>query len=380
MEATKTLTVRLSGNEYDILIGDGLLKSLGDLLKSRCAKAIGGSVSVVTDENVWALYREPFSLSLTEAGIAFHVTVLPAGEGSKSPHGLSLLYDAFARQGMTRSQLVVVFGGGVPGDLGGFAAATWMRGVGFVQVPTTLIAQVDSSVGGKTAIDLPQGKNLVGAFHQPKLVVIDPLTLQTLPEREEKSGAAEVIKYGAIRSLSLFESLGVGGKPGDPDVIHECCRVKSEIVERDERDFGERMLLNFGHTFGHAIEKETGFERYRHGEAVAFGMTLAAAIGEKMGLTEPGSVNALRRVLNLHGLDADLNIQAQGDGARSARSDFTGLPETPGSGDPLALLPALAADKKSLGSGIQMVFLRRIGEAFVRHTTLPELEAALKAL
>jgi 3-dehydroquinate synthase len=356
VKAMKTLTVALSGNEYDILIGNGLLENAGTLLKTRCS--VKAPVAIVTDENVWALYREPFSHSLAEAGVAFQVTVLPAGEESKSLHGLSFLYDAFAGQGLTRSQLVIAFGGGVVGDLGGFAAATWMRGVGFVQIPTTLLAQVDSSVGGKTAINLPQGKNLVGAFYQPKLVVIDPLTLRTLPEREVKSGLAEAVKYGAIRSLPLFESLAAEERPEDPlsvNVIHECCRIKSEIVARDERDFGERMLLNFGHTFGHAIEKETAFLRYRHGEAVAFGMTLAAAVGERMGLTEPGAANILRRALNARGLDADY------------------------SGNATALLSSLATDKKSLGDGVQMVFLRRVGEAFVRRATPSELEAALTA-
>jgi 3-dehydroquinate synthase len=359
LKTLKTLTVKVPGSEYDILIGNGLLQNTGTLLKTRCS--VNAPVAVVTDENVWALYREPFSLSLAEAGVAFRATVLPAGEESKSLQGLSFLYDAFADQGLTRSQLVVAFGGGVVGDLAGFAAATWMRGVPFFQIPTTLLAQVDSSVGGKTAVNLPQGKNLVGAFYQPKLVVIDPLTLRTLSEREVKSGFAEVVKYGAIRSLPLFESLAGEDDFVDlPDVIHECCRIKSEIVARDERDLGERMLLNFGHTFGHAIEKETAFLRYRHGEAVAFGMTLAVTAGERMGLTEPGAADALRRVLNARGLDTEYFDYACG------------------CGDPITLLPALAADKKSLGDGIQMVFLRRMGEAFVRRTTLSELEAALR--
>ena len=214
---------------------------------------------------------------------------------------------------------------------------------------------MDSSVGGKTAVDLPQGKNLVGAFYQPKLVLIDPLTLRTLPNREIQSGMAEVIKYGAIRSASLFEALA--DPAFDPsDVIYECCRIKSEIVARDERDFGERMLLNFGHTLGHAIEKQSGFEGYRHGEGVAFGMVLAASMGEKMGLTEPGTADALRRLLRRRGL------------------------ETEYPGDLKELLPTLSMDKKSVDSGVKLILLRRIGEAFPRWTPLSEIGAVLASM
>jgi 3-dehydroquinate synthase len=229
-----------------------------------------------------------------------------------------------------------------------------MRGVSYIQVPTTLLAQVDSSVGGKTAVNLPQGKNLVGAFYQPKLVVIDPLTLRTLPEREFGSGMAEVIKYGAIRSERLFGELTEKIRPDRiPDVIRECCRIKSEIVERDERDFGERMLLNFGHTFGHAIEKASGFGRYRHGEAVAFGMVMASDLGERAGLTAPGVGGAIRKVLAANGMDADYP------------------------GDLAELQPFITADKKSLGDGVQMVMLRRVGEAFVHRFAFSEINAFL---
>jgi 3-dehydroquinate synthase len=268
MDRVKTLTVGLSGNSYDILIGDGLLDNLGEMLKPLCAPVgpaaaepvtTTGPIAVVTDENVWELHGSRFASSLSGAGVDFEPIVLPSGERNKSLLGLSSLYEAFARLPLARDGLVVAFGGGVTGDLCGFAAATWMRGVRFVQVPTTLLAQVDSSVGGKTAINLPQGKNLVGAFYQPKLVVIDPQTLDTLPDREMRSGMAEVIKYGAIRSSSLFETLAKKIGPEDlSDVIYECCSIKSEIVARDERDFGERMLLSFGHTLGHAIEKQSG--------------------------------------------------------------------------------------------------------------------------
>jgi 3-dehydroquinate synthase len=358
MKTKKTLTVGLAENAYDILIGDGLLDEFGGLLKPLCslsADALVASVAVVTDENVWREHGRRFASSLEVSGVAFKVTVLTPGERNKSMEGLAGLYDAFARQKLARNGLVVAFGGGVIGDLCGFAAATWMRGVRFVQAPTTLLAQVDSSVGGKTAVNLPQGKNMVGAFYQPELVVIDPLTLRTLPEREVKSGMAEVVKYGAIRSDALFRLLGTHVPPdGLSGIIYECCRIKSEIVARDERDFGERMLLNFGHTLGHAIEKIAGFERYRHGEAVAFGMVLAAAIGERMGLTEPGAADELERLLALYGI------------------------ETRYTGDPAELTPILSTDKKSLGDVAQMVLLRRIGDAFVHRVDLAEISNALK--
>jgi 3-dehydroquinate synthase len=348
----KKLTVGLAENSYDILIGDGLIGGLGALLKPLCA--CEGPVAAVTDENVWRAWGERFASSLAGAGIKFRLTELPPGEGNKSIAGLEKLYGAFAAMKLARNGLVVAFGGGVIGDLCGFAAATWMRGVRFVQVPTTLLAQVDSSVGGKTAINLPQGKNLVGAFYQPELVVIDPLSLRTLPEREVRSGMAEVIKYGAIRSARLFGDLSENSRPDLPEVIGECCRLKSEIVERDEFDFGERMLLNFGHTFGHAIESKSGFDRYRHGEAVAFGMTIASDIAERLKLAEPGTAGALRRALSVHGL------------------------ETEYPGDAAELLPALASDKKSLGQGVQMILPRRVGEAFARRMSFSEIEAALR--
>jgi 3-dehydroquinate synthase len=352
MKAVKTLFVGLAERGYDILIGDGLLDDLGGLLKPLCA---GAPVAVVTDENVWRLLGERAESSLSAAGLPFQTVIIPAGEASKSMRGLSVLYDAFAGMKLARNGLVAALGGGVVGDLCGFAAATWMRGVRFVQVPTTLLAQVDSSVGGKTAINLPQGKNMAGVFYQPVLVAIDPSTQRTLPEREVRSGMAEVVKYGAIRSNTLFGLLsGQGAESALPEIIYECCRLKSEIVARDEHDFGERMLLNFGHTFGHAIEKVSGFDRYRHGEAVALGMTLAALAGEEMGLTAPGTAEALERALTRHGLDTKYR------------------------GDAAALLPALAADKKSLGGEIQMVLLRHIGEAFAHRVGFSEVGRVLK--
>jgi len=334
----KPLTVGLSENKYDILIGKGLLRDLGGLLKPYVGadhKAV-----VVTDENVWGYYREPFTYAVREAGILCQEVVLPPGEQNKSIRGLESLYKVFAGANLQRNGLAVALGGGVIGDLCGFAAATYMRGIRYVQVPTSLLAQVDSSVGGKTAINMDQGKNLIGAFYQPKRVVIDLETLSTLPEREWRCGMAEVIKYGAIRSPDLFAKLYKKDQTDDlPDIIRECCEIKSKIVERDERDWGERILLNFGHTFGHAIEKMYNYERYAHGEAVAMGMVIAASIGEEMGVTAPGTTAQLVGLLERHGLNT-----------------LWPCPLT-------ELLGFLKADKKSDGDNIKMVFLKKIGEA-----------------
>jgi 3-dehydroquinate synthase len=347
--------VELPGGAYEIRIGDGLLAELGAMLLPFHGEET--PVVVVTDENVWSHYRAPLAASLAAAGIAFVPAVCPPGETNKSMDGLERLYDVFAKAGLPRGGLVVAFGGGVVGDLAGFAAATWMRGVQLVQVPTTLLAQVDSSVGGKTAVNHAHGKNLIGAFYQPKLVVVDPETLRTLPAREVRGGMAEVIKYGAIRSKSLFDTLDGDMKPAAlAEIIEACCRIKSEIVVRDERDFGERMLLNFGHTFGHAIERRHGFGHYTHGEAVAFGMVVAARLGERLALTQPGAADALRRLLARHRLAPD-------------------YPEPP-----VVLAPAMASDKKSGGRGVRLVLLRRIGEAFTQEMRFDDIEAALALL
>jgi 3-dehydroquinate synthase len=354
--AVSVIPVAIAGKEYDILIGSGLLDAAGKLISPFCVSS--GPVAIVTDENVWRLWGKRLASSLSCAGISFAPVIFPAGEASKTLDGLSSLYDGFARMALGRDGLVVAFGGGVAGDMAGFAAATWMRGVRYVQIPTTLLAQIDSSVGGKTAVNLPHGKNLAGAFHQPKLVLIDPATLETLPEREIKCGMAEAIKYGAIRSAALFKGLAeksAGRMEGMGEIIGECCRIKGEITARDEFDSGERMLLNFGHTFGHAIEKMTGFGRHSHGEAVAFGMAIAADLGERAGFTQPGTGGEIRGALAALGLAADCPI------------------------DPAELLPLISFDKKGVAGGVRMIFLRRIGEAFINKMSFTEIEALLEA-
>jgi len=348
-------TVGLPQEKYDILIEDGLLGRAAQALEPYAGGH--GPVAIVTDEHVYGLYGRDMEAALREAGVDARAVVIPPGEQSKSIDGLVRLYDAFADMKLKRSNLAVALGGGVVGDLCGFAAATYMRGIPYIQIPTTLLAQVDSSVGGKTAIDLAQGKNMAGAFYQPRLVLIDPLALKTLPERELGCGMAEVVKYGAIRSRSLFEDLRK--RPDEEElikIIGACCRIKGDIVERDERDTGERMLLNFGHTFGHAIEKACDYRTYNHGEAVAIGMVLAAEIGERMKLTEPGTTEELKGMLALHGLAAVCPCP------------------------PSELLPLLEADKKGETGGVRMVILRKIGEAYIHPMSFAELEFAVKRM
>ncbi|MDR1920200.1 MAG: 3-dehydroquinate synthase [Candidatus Adiutrix sp.] len=344
----KIVNVGLPGNNYDIMIDEGLLARSGELIAPLVPPR--SIVAAAADENVWRLHGESFSASLHKAGLKHRVVIIPPGEGSKSLEGLAALYEAFADMPLRRDGLVVVFGGGVAGDLGGFAAATWMRGVRFVQVPTTLLAQVDSSVGGKTAVNLPQGKNLVGAFHQPALALIDPLLLRTLPARELRSGLAEVVKYGAIRSPRLLADLTGGGELDYAAIIAECCGIKAGIVARDERDGGERMLLNFGHTFGHALERRGGLN---HGEAVAVGMVIAAFMGEAMGLARPGTAASLRSALTDLGLNCVCPCP------------------------PAELLPALAVDKKSEADGLRMAFLREPGQACLKALSFSEIKEIL---
>lgn len=282
----RKLKVGLGKNSYDILIGRGALDEItGVVADFPC-----GSLAVVTDENVWGLYGERMEKLLEKTKLPRQIISLKPGEEAKSFENLKAIHGALARAQFGRNDLLIAFGGGVVGDVCGFAAATYMRGVSYVQIPTTLLAQVDSSVGGKTAINIPEGKNLVGAFHQPARVIIDTALLKTLPEREWGGGWAEIIKYGAILSSDLFNRLESPEKSaGDiEEIIFECCDIKRGVVEADELDRGLRMLLNFGHTFGHAIEALGGFKKYIHGEGVAIGMGMAAKAGETAGFTEAG--------------------------------------------------------------------------------------------
>jgi 3-dehydroquinate synthase len=346
-----SLTVRIPGggrpSRYPIVIGSGLLRRLPRIL-SKLGRP--SRLHLISDERVWKSWGRRLSVTLNGGGVPWSRTVVPPGERSKSVGGIDRVWRDLVRSGCDRRSWVVAFGGGVVGDLAGFAASSVLRGLPFVQVPTTLLAMVDASVGGKTGINLPEGKNLVGAFHQPLAVVIDLDLLRTLPAREARAGWAEVIKTAAIRDAGLFrflrsrrESLLSGEAAGLRRVVRACCRIKARVVEEDEREGGVRMLLNFGHTLGHAIEAASGYQGLLHGEAVAIGMTFAARLGEAMGASEPGTAARLESLLQAFG-----------------------LPTVPGRVRLPVLLRALERDKKRGARGLRWVVLERIGRAVVR--------------
>lgn len=340
-----TIHVALGARSYDIHVGAGLIADLHDLVPWP---AHARNAVVVTNGVVWEHYGEAVSTAVEAAGLALAVIRVPDGEQAKSTDTLAALWSRFAGIPLLRDDVVIALGGGVVGDLAGFAAATWNRGVALVQVPTTLLAQVDSAIGGKTGINLAQGKNLVGSFHQPLAVISDVATLATLPDRERRAGLGEVAKYGFIADpvvLELLEERPGSATAGEPDVLREIVRrgstVKAEIVSDDERESGRRALLNYGHTVGHAIEALTGYGTYRHGEAVGLGMVFAARLGERLDIAEKGLAD--RTVAVLDGL---------------------GLPTRGLRLDPGAVWDVMARDKKAR-DGVRFIISRRPGEAEV---------------
>jgi len=345
------IRVSLPGRSYEIKIGGGLLSQTGP----EAARVLRGrKIAVVTDSNVAPLLGGTVLESLRGAGFDAALLTVPAGEKSKSPAMLARLWEQMASFGLTRADAVAALGGGVVGDLAGFAAATLLRGVDLIQLPTTLLAQVDSSIGGKVAVDLDAGKNLAGCFYQPKLVLMDTGALASLPDRTFSDGMAEVVKYGCIFDEPFFRRLlACGSRAGVMAEIESvdavCCDWKRKTVERDERDTGERMLLNFGHTFGHVYEKYYRYETYTHGEAVAAGMISAARLGERLGVTEPGTAARIGEILRVFGLPTEIDAPRE------------------------ALEETMRIDKKTLGGEIRFIFLRRIGEAEAVSIPLAEL-------
>lgn len=335
---------------YEILMERGCLAAIG-----ACAAKLfrpGSRAMIFSDSNIFPLYGKAVEHSLTEAGFScFHYS-FPAGEASKQLSTIADFYAALAENGFTRSDFVVALGGGVTGDMAGFAAATFLRGIRFIQVPTSLLSQVDSSVGGKTGVDLPQGKNLVGAFHQPALVLIDPDTLSTLPPHFFADGMGEAIKYGCIRNRSLFDLIADSDVRSRPEnMIFQCIDIKRQVVEHDEFDNGERMLLNFGHTFGHALETLHGFQGLSHGEAVGIGMVMMARLGEKAGVTAPGTAEQITRVLEKYHLPVADSCPME------------------------KIFAVTALDKKSAGSSIRVILLNEIGDSFTKTFSRPEFAA-----
>ncbi len=286
---SQKITVNLENNSYDIHVGMGLLDKAGELIAPVLSRA---RTVIITDTNVAHHLLPRLEKSLSQAGITFDTIILPAGEATKSFEQIEYLLDQLLSLKLERKDKIIAFGGGVIGDLAGFAASIYLRGIGFIQIPTTLLAQVDSSVGGKTGINSPRGKNLIGSFHQPDLVLTDVSTLDSLDTRQLRAGYAEVVKYALIGDRVFFNWLEENGQKiiaGDPETrtqaILTCCRAKAAIVAEDEKEAGKRALLNLGHTFGHALEAEAGYsDHLYHGEAVAIGLCLAFDLSAKMGL------------------------------------------------------------------------------------------------
>ena len=349
---SRTVRVGLGERAYDVVVGGGLLDKAGVLLAPLLKQ---GRTAIVSDATVWKLHGERLTKALAAAGISSQAIVVPPGEPSKSWDGLAEVSDRLLELELDRGDLIVAFGGGVVGDLAGFAAAIYKRGIDFVQIPTTLLAQVDSSVGGKTAIDTPRGKNLIGAFHQPKLVLADLDLLATLPEREMRAGYAEVIKYGLLGDFAFFEWLETNGPAvlaGDPDAlayaVARSVEMKAEIVEADEKEAGRRALLNLGHTFGHALEAETGYgEALLHGEAVAAGSAIAFRFSAAQGLCSTQDAQRAESAIAAAGLPT--------------RLDQVGS----GAFDAVKLVRHMGQDKKAEGGRLTFILARALGDAFV---------------
>jgi 3-dehydroquinate synthase len=358
----RIVPVALGPRSYSIKVGRGLLDQLGP----DCAQLdLGRRCAIVSDDHVAPLLADRARKSLHTAGFDAILITLPAGETAKRLAHVAACYGQFASHRLERRSFVVALGGGVVGDLAGFAAATYLRGIGFVQVPTTLLAQVDSSVGGKVGVNLPAGKNLVGAFHQPRLVLCDLDTLATLPPRELRAGLAEVIKYGIIYDAALFRRL-----ERDLDrllqldpavlaaVVARCCQIKAEVVGQDETESGLRAILNFGHTIGHALEAISSYGRYLHGEAIAIGQVAAAALSAQLTGLRTTDVERIRRLFDRAGLPTSVHL---------SRTQLQ------------RLLDAMRLDKKVAGGEVRFVLARRLGQVLYGQPVDPNLIPAVLA-
>jgi 3-dehydroquinate synthase len=348
------LTVDLGPNSYPIHIENGILAKTGELVSEVFS---GKKIMIVSDDNVFPLYGEIITKALSDSGFECHSFVLPYGEPTKSFQSLPKIYEALINAKLTRSDLLIALGGGVIGDLAGFAASSYLRGIKFVQIPTSLLAQVDSSVGGKVAVDLPQGKNLVGAFYHPKAVIIDPDVLNTLPDHFISDGMGEVIKYGCIKDKELFELLCRHTsfddlKPKLTQIIARCVDIKRIVVEADQFDLGERILLNFGHTLAHTIEQHFNYERESHGEAVGIGMYQITKIAEEKGLTTSECAEQIKKALEIYKLPDNSNLPID------------------------VLTDAISLDKKNLNNHLNVVLLHNIGDSYVYPTDVSFFDGA----
>lgn len=338
----KRVKIDLAERGYDILIGRHLLERTGELLKERVKT---GRAIIITHPNINRLYGERVSAGLRQHGFQVECVEVPEGEGSKTLDEAGRLFDRLVEFNCDRQSVLVALGGGVIGDLTGFVAATFMRGVPFIQIPTTLLAQVDSSVGGKTAVNHPRGKNLIGAFYQPRLVIIDVDTLQSLPRDEFRAGMAEVIKYGVIADRDLFEFIDGHAQAIQgldvaalEHIIETSCAIKARVVEKDERESKHRMILNFGHTIGHALEALTGYSGLKHGEAVAIGMVCAARLSKETGRCSDDVSRRIRALVEKVGLPSHLPNLRTG-----------------------AIIEAMYLDKKAENKNIRFILVKDIG-------------------
>lgn len=353
--------VKTEGKTYEIVIESGLFNKLPGILKDRFN---GKKIAIVSDSNVFPLYGEPLAVKLKELGLETSTIIFKAGEEQKNLHTLTQIYSELADNSFTRSDLVIALGGGVTGDMAGLAAATFLRGMGFVQIPTTLLSMVDSSIGGKVAVDLPQGKNLVGAFYQPDAVYTDPMLLESLSDRQFSDGMAELLKHGFIGDEELYERLsGYSEYPrrnltGKLDeIISRSCQIKRDVVQQDERDNGIRQLLNFGHTIGHAIERVQNYSGYSHGEAISIGMVAITKLTEEMGLTQKGTADKLAESLALFNLPTKMPKLNMTD-----------------------LVSAIRLDKKTRSGRITLAFIEKIGHGKLFVLDLKELEEKIHGI
>lgn len=351
---------------YEIHIESGLFSKLPEVFKEKYS---GKKIALVSDNNVYKIYGESFKAGLVKAGFEVTEIFFNAGEENKNISTLSQIYSVLAENFFTRSDIVVALGGGVTGDMAGLAAATFLRGMGFIQIPTTLLAMVDSSIGGKVAVDLPQGKNLVGAFYQPDAVYTDPQLLKTLPDLQFSDGMAELLKHGFIRDRNLFNTLilkDVINLEHEPEsiaglrsllsdkmdyIIKESCIIKRDIVEQDVNDNGIRQLLNFGHTIGHAIERVQNYSGYTHGQAISIGMVIMTRLTEKMGLTKAGKSRIIENALKMHNLpvfDPALDIKS--------------------------VTEAIKIDKKARSGSITIAYIEEIGQGKLLKLDIKDLE------
>lgn len=348
----RILNVIHKNGNYNIYIKRDILSEVIQYLKDNFNDK---KIAVITDKNLESLYGKMLNKAITENGFPNKIISVKPGEESKSLDTLQEIYKELSNFKIKRDDLIITFGGGVVGDLGGFAASTYLRGIQYVQVPTSLLAQVDSSIGGKVAVDLPWGKNLVGSFYHPEAVFMDPEFLKTLNKRYLHDGLAEVIKYGCIRDKNIIDKLmkfenDMELSENIEDIIYACCSIKKSVVEIDEKDFGERMLLNFGHTLGHAIEKYYKYKKYTHGEAVGIGMYCITRKSEQMGITDKGTSELIKTVLKKYELPYEMPEVNRKD-----------------------IFDTIALDKKSSSEGINLILLKKTGEAFIRMTEINEL-------